>query len=287
VGREFEGEKNIVFKHLLNQSAFVDRIGLSVWTEEKPLVDGLLEVENTGILSRDSLYSRRISGISPLTGNPVRILYGKVSRLPRVPPVSIGFRSEELPLTGSQVNETVRMLFPGAQKVQPVVAELTFDLTEVSVGELHRGLIHRARQWNELEDASGKKTVYVGSAKSAWQIRIYDKAPRIVRFELIVRREFLSQYRILQADSLLGLRIVDVLPLFSLRIVSRDELSVEAARRYASDSFWIDFLCSEIDRRPLQSLCRMLSVTVSDRNRLFPVSPLQAILSRMQRNLVW
>jgi hypothetical protein len=115
-----------VFKHLLNEAAFIDRIGLSVWSNQKPNLDLLLDSKNIGILTPKSLYARCLTGNSPLTGNPVRMQYAKISRFPRVPPLSIGMRSETLPLTGAQVNEILRQLVPGAVKIQPVYVELTF-----------------------------------------------------------------------------------------------------------------------------------------------------------------
>lgn len=60
----------------------------------------------------------------------------------------------------------VRLLCPAAKRVQPTVAELTFDLTGVSVSRLHRYAIYRAREYTELEDAVEKKTVYIGSPRS-------------------------------------------------------------------------------------------------------------------------
>src|ERR1019366_1795437 len=137
-----------VFPYLLNKAAFVDTIVMSVWTDEKPVLYQLLDEKREGILKPGSPYARLVKGKAPLTGNPVQILYGKVSRFPRVPPCYVTMWSEEVPLTGAQVNETMRLLFPDATRIQPVMVELTFDLTKTSVGYLHRHMIHRSRQWN-------------------------------------------------------------------------------------------------------------------------------------------
>jgi hypothetical protein len=155
----------IVFPYLLNKAAFVDTIWMSVWTDEKPVLYQLLDEKREGILKSGSPYARLVEGKAPLTGNPVQILYGKVSRFPRVPPCRVTMWSEEVPLTGAQVNEAMRLLLPAATRIQPTLVELTFDLAKTSVGYLHRYMIHGARQWNELVDRR-RRTVYVGSPAS-------------------------------------------------------------------------------------------------------------------------
>jgi len=271
-----------MFSYLLNEATFIDRIGLSVWTEEKPILDQLLDSKDTGIFKPGSLYARCLSGRSPLTGNPVRMVYGRVSRLRRVPPVGIFMTSEDIPLTGAQVNETVRLLTPAATRVQPVNAELTFDLTTVSVSKLYRNLLYRARQWNELMDASGRKTVYIGSPKSAWELRIYDKAVGITRLELILRRQLLFDNGIRQPDRMLLLRQIDLQQMFSLRRFSRPR--VVAATKGWRDPYWREMACDwQFYGRPLQALRRMLGIRSGDIERVFLRSPLQRTLDMMQR----
>jgi hypothetical protein len=275
-----------VFPYLLNKAAFVDTIRMSVWSDEKPIPDQLLDAKNDGILSGKPLYARRLSGRTPLTGNPVRILYGKVSRFERVPSCRVDMRSEDVPLTGSQVNETIRLLLPAATRIQPKLVELTFDLTKTSVGYLHRHMIHGARQWDEVADGWGRRTVYIGSPKSPWQVRIYDKTERVVRLELILRRGFLPGYGILQPDKILTLRSLKLQTMFSLRRFSRPRVAV--ATNSWNDQYWQDVACNwERNGSSLQSLCRMLVGRGDKTGRLFPFARLQQTLERMQANLIW
>jgi hypothetical protein len=275
-----------MFSYLLNQAAFIDRIGLSVWTEQKPILDQLRDSKDTGIFKPNALYARCLSGKSPLTGNPVRMVYGRVSRLRRVPPIGVYMTSEDIPLTGAQVNETVRLLTPAATRVQPVMAELTFDLTRVSVSKLYRNLLYRARQWSELMDAAGSKTVYIGSPRSAWELRIYDKAVGITRLELILRRRLLFSYGIRQPDSILLLRWIDLQEMFSLRRFSRPK--VVAATKGWRDAYWQEMAGDwQFYGQPLQGLRRMLGVRSGDIERVFLRSPLQRTLDTMQKNLLW
>ena len=220
-----------MFQYCMNKAAFIDRMDLSVWTEGKPVLDQLLEAKSIGVLSSKSLYARSLSGKTPITGNPVEILYGKASRFPNVPPCRVIMRSEEVPLTGAQVNETMRLLFPAATRIQPVQAELTFDFKKrVSVLYLYRHMIHGARRVVELSDIWGRKTVYLGSSKSPWQIRIYDKARAkgIVRLELILRRNLLFGYGIRQPDTVVMLRSMELKSMFSLRRFARARLAAAA-----------------------------------------------------------
>jgi hypothetical protein len=279
-----------VFRYLLNEAAFVDRIVLSVWTDRKPVPDQLVDSKSIGILSRKSRYARRLSGKCPLTGNPVEVLYGKVSRFPRVPPCSVALRSETVPLTGSQVNETMRSLFPTATRIQPVLVELTFDFRKrnVFVGRLHQCLIHRARQTSEVTDLVGRRTIYIGSAASSWQVKIYDKVKRkrIVRLELTLRRALLRNIRIEQPDNITSLRSIELEKMFSLRRFSSPR--IVAATNGWRDVYWQDMARNwEFDDRPLQMLCRMLNGKGDVTGRLFPRSALQRTVETMQKNLIW
>src|ERR1035441_384564 len=121
-----------VFPYLLSKAAFIDTILLSVWTEDKTILGKLLDENKKPILNGTSRYARLVKGRAPLTGNPVEIVYGKLSRFSNVPPCQVRMRSEEVPLTGAQVNETMRLIFPTATRIQPVLVELTFDLDRKS-----------------------------------------------------------------------------------------------------------------------------------------------------------
>ena len=276
----------IVFPYLLNKAAFIDTILMSVWAKEKPVLYQLLDEKREGILKPGSSYARLVKGRAPLTGNPVEIVSGKISRFSNVPPCQVRMRSEEVPLTGAQVNESMRLLFPAASRIQPVLVELTFDLTKTSVGYLHRHMIHGARQWDEVVDRWRRRTVYVGSPVSLWQIRIYDKTERVVRLELILRKRILPDNGILQPDNILTLRSLELKPMFSLRRFSRPR--VVAATKSWNDQYWQDVACNwERNGSPLQPLCRMLVARGDKTGSLFPLSRLQGNLEKMQRNLIW
>lgn len=282
--------KEKAFWYLLNEAAFIHKVVLSVWTDEKPIPDQLLEAENIGIGSPKSRYARRLWGITPLTGNPVEVLYGKLSRFPRVPPCRVTMWSKEVPLTGAQVNETMRLLFPTATRIRPVLVELTFDLRKkkVTVAQLQQHILYRARQITELSDFAGKRTTYIGSPRSPLEVKLYDKIKSngIVRLELILRRKFLSDYNFQEPNNLVTLRSIALDSIFSVRRFSRARIA--KATIGWRDEYWRDMVGDwESDGRPLQMLCRMLGGKGDATGRLFPRSRLQRTLEEMQKNLVW
>src|SRR5436190_14727931 len=67
-----------VFPHLVDRAAFIDTIRLSVDTTGKAQAGCLAEAEDQSILRPGSTYSHKIEAKCRLTGNPVRIQYGKV-----------------------------------------------------------------------------------------------------------------------------------------------------------------------------------------------------------------
>ncbi len=274
-----------VFPYLLNNAAFIDTIGMSVWGMEKPVRGQLRDEKSEPMLSRKSKYSWRIMGKSPINDNPVKVLYGKNSRFPRVPPCSVMMWSEEKPLTGSQVNETMRLIFPAATRIQPTRVELTFDLRNVSVARLYQQMVHRARYSTEMTDSFGRRTVYVGSPASPWQPKIYDKTAGVVRLELTLRRDLLRKRGIVDPDKVVALRSLEMRRMFSLRRFSRARIA--AATRSWGDPYWQDMACDwQYYRRPLNLLFRMLGGR-GDKAGQLPFAPLQGTLMRMQNALIW
>ena len=274
-----------MFRYCFNNAAFIDRIVLSVNSDAKPVLDQLLEAKDKGILSRKSFYSRCCKAKAPLTGNPVRVLYGKVSRFPRVPAFRVLMWSEMVPLTGAQVNEFIRLVFPGAISCRPVLVELTFDLKSTSVSYLQRHILHRARLYYEYSSLGGK-TAYFGSSSSPWQLRIYDKAPGIVRVELILKVKLLSRYGIQQPDRIITLRSLNLARMFAFKKFSRPRI-MEATNSWR-DEYWREAARDwDYFGQHLNGLSRILGKSRSEIDRIFPLARVQRTVDKMQRNLIW
>jgi hypothetical protein len=99
--------------------------------------------------------------------------------------------------------------------------ELTFDFTGTSIDEVRQLPIHRAKGVRVLIDGRGWQTIYIGSPRSAWQVRIYQKTKSVVRLEFVLRRRFLSRHGIKRPEDVLLLRRINVWALLSLRRFSR------------------------------------------------------------------
>jgi hypothetical protein len=212
--------KRGVFDDLVDKRVFIDRGIFGASSSELPIFRSLTKVNNIPILSSGSLYGRMATGIWKLTGNPVCIQYALVSKFPRVPPVKIVLDSEATPLTGAQVELLCDDILPGCERLEVSSAELTADLTAISVGDLRRQAIHRARCTKLLGMPETGTTYYIGSRKSAWQSKFYDKADGLVRVEFTLRRAFLKPKKIRSPAELLKLRSQDLNELVSFRKIS-------------------------------------------------------------------
>src|SRR5438876_5707013 len=101
-----------------------------------------------------------------------------------------------MPLTAAQARLMISRATGERSSMQVSMLELTFDVTGVQVQQLRKRAIHRAHITRTLVDDQGRSTLYVGSPRSSWQVRIYDKTSSVVRIEFVLRRSFLSKHKI-------------------------------------------------------------------------------------------
>ena len=125
------------------------------------------------------------------TGNPFELRYGRIQPWPKLPPLRLIGRSNSVPLTGSQLALIAQSLVRQGFNAQIRLVELTFDTQEIPIRHFRLHLFTRCRLFQELRDSAGRETFYVGSRRSPWQLRIYQKTSGIVRLEYILNRPFL------------------------------------------------------------------------------------------------
>lgn len=215
-----------IFPHLVDRAAFVDTIRLSVHSHRKPRLDQIDNQENYGILSGSgSNYARKLSGTWTATGNPIVILYGKVNRFSGVPPVSLIVRSESMPVTAAQVNKMVESVFPRVADVRVSSVELTFDVSTFCYSEACRSAVYRAIHTRELSDARGRRTFYIGSPRSLWFARIYEKRKDVLRAEFKLQRGFLSAQGWNHPNDLVAMRTLQLSKLISFRRSSNSRIT--------------------------------------------------------------
>lgn len=139
-----------------------------------------------------------------------------------------------------------------------------------------------------MEDRDGRKTIYVGSPASSWQVRIYDKdkSKEVVRLEFALGRGFLSGFGINRPEDVLMLRCLDVWQLVSLRKFSRRH-AARAIRQWKSQIAKEMVLDWFEDGRTVASLVELLKSRKVKLSAVFTKTELQRRLETMQRRLIW
>jgi hypothetical protein len=164
--------------------------------------------------------------------------------------------------------------------------EVTFDVTGATVDYILQHLIHRAHGGVRVVSDGKCRTIYVGSSRSAWQVRIYEKRRGVVRLEFILRRRFLARHGINRPEDALLLRRLRLWDLLSLR-----RFSASSAARVTRT--WDNALGKQlvrtwgIYRRELEWLPRVLRNHGVHPYRVLTRTRLQRKLEAMQRRFVW
>jgi hypothetical protein len=272
-----------VFGHLVNKTASVDKMVVSVdgKLKEHFRENELSDVNAKAILRPGSLYAACIFAIWPLTGNPVSIHHGRVVKFRNVPSHQFAFQSESIPVTSAQVNLLVRKCME--EKPAPVIAvssiELTFDVTDTTVDYIQQGDVR------VLTDEWGSKTIYVGSPRSAWQVRIYQKNLWVVRIEFILRKQFLSKSGISSLEEVLLLSTINIWQLLSVRRFSRS--SAKRATKKLNELVRSVIVDSSRFNRPRDTVLFVLRRNRINPTLIFKKTNLQRKLETMQRRLIW
>jgi hypothetical protein len=279
-----------VFAHLLDDSAFIDKIISSANGRlADSLDDELLNFQNRGIArpraQRQGLYSRRVDGVWNMTDNPVMLLYGKTKQFENVPDNRFTMRSESVPVTAAQVLRFVKGMIPGSPEISVSSLELTFDLTSTSISHLWRSVIHRAST-DQIMGYSGSRTIYIGSPSSKWQARIYDKTNSVVRVEIVLRRPFLSEVGVKHPEDVLLLSRLKIWELLSVRRFSKSG-AMNATKNWRERVYRDLIVQWPMRKQRLQDLVKFLRANGIDVAQVLPKAQLQNTLEKMQRRLVW
>ena len=273
---------------MVDCAAFVDKIVLSIGGKLKQHFDDeLVHVRSTGILHPGTIYSRCVRGVFGESGNPVVFLYGKAKKFDNVPAMQIVMQSTVIPVTAAQSTFLIRKITQNAMKVTVSSLELTFDVTGVSVDYILDHLIHRARGGLRVLSKRRRKTIYVGSPRSKWQARIYQKRNDVVRLEFILRRSFLSRHGINQPEDVLLLRKLNIWNLLSIRRFSANS-AMRVTKGWTENPWGRQIVRTWGSRdRPLAALAPILRDNKVHPNQVLRPTRLQRRLMRMQKRFVW
>jgi hypothetical protein len=196
-----------VFDFLINQAAFVDKAVFNLWGVRRcrPRASVCIE-RNLPIAGRGRMYARSVHGYCCVTQNPFELKYGRLRKYKALAPFRLILRSEMAPVTGAQVSLVSDSLFRKGLRSYVSAIEMTLDLDTVQIASLVSGIWTTARTRTEFEDESGRRSLYLGTPHSTWQLRLYQKSHRVVRFEYVFRLPFLQAIRISQPQDLVRLR---------------------------------------------------------------------------------
>jgi len=232
------------------------------------------------------MYARSRHGENRLTGNPFELKYGKLHKWKHVAPFRLVVRSKGLPLSGAQVRLVLDSLFRKGYRCQISHVELTFDVSQYSFHSLRQNLFSHARSIVELKDLLGWNTLYVGTTRSPWELRVYQKTAACVRVEFVLRPAYLRKHGFRSIEDLVGLRKLDFADLTQFLEFQEGRL-IPILKR--TRSFWgKELLLQSPHRWPLRVLISILRY----RGRMNPeiflrCSSAQHLLCRMLGNVVW
>ena len=158
--------------------------------------------------------------------------------------------------------------------IQVAMVEFTFDLTGTSVREELKAscMTHFTRR--VITDRENRKTFYIGSTKSAWSARIYQKTDSVTRIEYVLRSPFLRQYGIQKVPDLLRLRRLPIVELLRLRAFPKTR------------STWRDRALECLTREP-EGKELMLRETLRDNPYTLVEHPVCSVMRRMQGMFIW
>jgi hypothetical protein len=276
-----------IFGFAVDTVAIVDTMSIGIRGEVSPEPVGLVDVKNEPCLSKNSCFGRLLTATTADTGNPIQVVYskaGKMAPVIAIPDGMIQFRSEATVLSGAQVMRDCGNLFPTATRSELSMVEFTFDVSSPGLETIRKQAIHRARRTRSLVDDEGRRTFYVGSRYSPWQLRVYDKADGIVRIEFVFRRPFLVKHGLLRPIDLLKLRVFDLETLVRFRRVSPEHLEEAAPDRSAK---WREGIVRWAELWPISELPAYLRSQRIKPGTVLRRTQLQRKIGRMQKRFIW
>jgi hypothetical protein len=276
-----------VFLHLAGKAAFLDKVEFALWGVRRARISPTVVVKpSIAIGGANRPYARSLHGKCRATDNPFELRYGRIQSWPKLSPLRLIGRSNSVVLTGSQMTLIAQSLLRQGFRAQVQLVELTFDTQEIPIPYFRLHFLTRCRNFHDLRDDRGRETIYIGSRRSPWQLRIYQKTSGIVRLEYILRREFLVAHGIRYSEDLLQLRTLNLENLVCFPEFDHPRLN---AFMNVTPNFWGKDLVKQSPQRwPIQTLASVLRWRGGiDPASLLRHSEADHLLGCMQQNLLW
>jgi hypothetical protein len=272
---------NGVFDDFVNSKCFVDRVEVNVWgTPRRATGSCIAPLPSIGIASPQSKYARLGKGTCSVTGNPVQWKYGNFQKPPwDLAPYRFLLRSESAPLTCAQLETAIDNVLRTRSRQVVSLVELTFD-TSLGMQAVYRDLFTRSSRVYQVGSCW-----CVGSPRSAWRLRIYQKTWRVTRIEFVFRPKALRELHIRRPHDILRLRIADISRLVQWQEFDPIRTSVVIGQKASGPAV---HLCLALQHRSMRHLDQLLrrEYRVPTRPLLRP-SPVQQLLQQMQSRFIW
>jgi hypothetical protein len=274
-----------VFPHLMNATAFVDKVEIALWGEKRTKVLAYIEqAQNRAIGGFGRSYARCIPGCNAPTGNPVQLKYGVMLPYGSISPAVVVLWAGRVPVTCADAMLAIDGFMRLGCRAKVSRVELTFDTTGIPLERFTWELCTRARKSWEIEDEEGRATVYAGGVRSPLQLTIYQKAQSVVRVEFKLRSAFLRKNGIVRPHELSRLRKTRLWDHVSFLKVDQSHGDALPARLRAH---W-----TKIGRGLPPNMPACIIRKVLRESRIGPSpwlvrSPREELLRKMLKNLIW
>ena len=191
-----------VFPHLVNKAAFVDKLTAGIDGELRRRIDpSFTEVLNPAIGGPGRPYARSLHYIYEPTGNPLELKYGANRMYPGLFDTKLVLRSEKTAIAHAEVSDIHDRLFRKGHRISLRGIEFTFDVSiPFSFFAIH--ILSRARSVRSIADDRNRQTLYAGTSRAPWMLRVYQKTRTITRVEYVLRHSLLAKAEVTRLENL-------------------------------------------------------------------------------------
>jgi hypothetical protein len=271
-----------IFAHLVDRMTFIDRVDLSVWGTRRKVPKSTVSIlQHFPIAGPGRLYGHSNHGICQATRNTFEQRFGVLRWPRRVPPLRFIFYSNGTPLTCANVDLVLDAMMRRGYRTCLSRVELTFDLSKPSFDFFRARVVTAARKLTFRSNARGR-FFSAGTRNSPWQLVVYEKPP-VVRFELILRRQFLRNMGINLPHEIVWLRTLGLRRLVRVQEPESPTLAEDSNM----PAHVLRTIRSWAKRFPTRQFTRALRGCGRRPDDWLMPCPVERKIRRMQGRLVW
>jgi hypothetical protein len=148
--------KNGVFKVLLNEKAFLDKVVVGVKGIRKDQPSSSVKIgSNVAIGGFGRNYARKESGLVTASGNSFDLVYGPSKLIAILPPMMLTLRSDDAPITVKELTKAIDAICEEKWKASISSLELTFDFSGLPIEFFRRSIFSTAHRYVSIRDEKG------------------------------------------------------------------------------------------------------------------------------------